>query len=67
MNIIDRIQSSTPSFFKTVRTIGLALVAVSTVIATAPLALPAIVASIAGYVAVAGGVMSAVSQLTVSQ
>jgi hypothetical protein len=67
MNIINRIQSSTPSFFKTIRNIGLALVAISTVIATAPLALPAIVASIAGYVAVAGGVMSAVSQLTVTQ
>jgi len=67
MNIINRIQSSTPTFFKKVRNIGLALVAVSTVIATAPLTLPAIVASIAGYLAVAGGVMSAVSQLTVNQ
>lgn len=67
MNIIQRIQSSTPRFFKTIRNIGLALVAVSTVIVTAPIALPAIVASVAGYVAVAGGVMSAVSQLTVNQ
>jgi hypothetical protein len=67
MNIINRIQSSTPKFFKIIRNIGLALAAVSTVIATAPLALPAIVASIAGYLAVAGGVMSAVSQLTVTK
>lgn len=66
MNIIKRFQSSTPRFFKTIRNIGLALVAVSTVIATAPIALPAIVASVAGYVAVAGVVMSAVSQLTVN-
>jgi ABC-type long-subunit fatty acid transport system fused permease/ATPase subunit len=67
MNIVNRIQSSTPRFFKIVRNVGLALAAVSTVIATAPLALPTIVASIAGYLAVAGGVMSAVSQLTVTK
>lgn len=55
----------TPKFFKVLRNIGLALAAVGGTILTAPLALPAIIVTIGGYVAVAGGVLSAVSQLTV--
>ncbi|HEY0040053.1 MAG TPA: hypothetical protein VGB71_05280 [Flavisolibacter sp.] len=47
------------------RTIGLVLLAVSGSIMAAPVALPAAVVTIAGYAAVAGGVMSAVSQVTV--
>ncbi len=47
------------------RNIGLLLLAVSGSIMTAPIALPAAVVTIAGYAAVAGSVMSAVSQVTV--
>lgn len=47
------------------RTIGLSLLAVSGSIIAAPIALPASIVTIAGYVAVAGGVLSAVSQVTV--
>jgi uncharacterized membrane protein HdeD (DUF308 family) len=47
------------------RTIGLALLAVSGSIVAAPVALPAVVVTVAGYAAVAGGVLSAVSQITV--
>ena len=65
MNIIKRAEAPTPEFFKTLRTIGLALLAVSGSIMAAPIALPAAVISAAGYVAVAGGVISAVSQITV--
>ena len=46
------------------RTVGLALAAVGGTILAAPIALPAIVTNIGGYVAVAGGVLSAASQLT---
>ncbi|WP_225556149.1 hypothetical protein [Flavobacterium columnare] len=46
------------------RTVGLALAAVGGTILAAPIALPAIVTTIGGYVAVAGGVLSAASQLT---
>jgi len=63
--IIDRLTSPTPSFFKKLRNIGLALAAVATTIAAAPVALPALVIKIAGYLAVAAGVASAVSQTAV--
>ncbi|RRJ87111.1 hypothetical protein EG240_15570 [Paenimyroides tangerinum] len=65
MNIIERAQAPTPNFFKTLRTLGLILVAVSGSVLTAPIALPAAIISIAGYIAVAGTVLSAVSQVTV--
>jgi len=41
------------------------MLAISGSVLTAPVALPAAVISVAGYVAVAGGVLSAVSQVTV--
>ncbi|WP_348800420.1 hypothetical protein [Flavobacterium adhaerens] len=47
------------------RSIGLALLAISGSILAAPVALPVGVVTVAGYVAVAGGVISAVSQVTV--
>jgi uncharacterized membrane protein HdeD (DUF308 family) len=65
MNIIKRAQAPTPKFFKVLRNIGLVLVAVSGSIFASPIALPIIVTSVAGYLAVAGGVISAVSQLTI--
>jgi uncharacterized membrane protein HdeD (DUF308 family) len=64
MNIIKRVQSPTPKFFKVLRNIGLVLAAVGGTILAAPVALPVVVTTIGGYVAVAGGVISAVSQLT---
>jgi uncharacterized membrane protein HdeD (DUF308 family) len=64
MNIIKRVKSPTPKFFKVLRNIGLVLAAVGGTILAAPVALPVLVTTIGGYVAVAGGVISAVSQLT---
>ena len=63
--IIDRLTSPTPSFFQKLRNIGLVLAAVATTIATAPIALPALVVKLAGYLAVAAGITSAVSQTAV--
>lgn len=63
--IINRATAPTPKFFKVLRNIGLVLASVGGVILTAPVALPALIASAGGYIAVAGGVLSAVSQLTV--
>lgn len=65
MNVVQRAKAPTPKFFKILRSIGLALLAVSGSIIAAPVALPALVVTIAGYSAVAGGVLSAVSQITV--
>ncbi|MEH6682532.1 MAG: hypothetical protein V7724_18470 [Sediminicola sp.] len=64
MNIITRAKRPTSKFFKTLRNIGLALAAASGAILTAPISLPAAVVSAAGYIAVAGSVLSAVSQIT---
>ncbi|WP_310378002.1 hypothetical protein [Flavobacterium sp.] len=64
MNIIKRVKSPTPKFFKVLRNIGLVLATVGGTILDAPVALPVIVTTIGGYVAVAGGAISAVSQLT---
>jgi uncharacterized membrane protein YeiH len=65
MNIVQRAKSPTPKFFRVLRSIGLALLAISGTVIAAPVALPVAVITIAGYVAVAGGVLSAVSQMTV--
>jgi hypothetical protein len=65
--IINRAKAPTPKFFKVLRNIGIALAAVSATLLTAPVALPAVLLSIAGYVGVAGSVMTAVSQLTVNK
>lgn len=63
--LLQRIQEPTPKFFRKLRNIGLALTAVSSVIVTAPVSLPALVVSVAGYLAVAGSIASAVSQAAV--
>ncbi|MDP2089475.1 MAG: hypothetical protein Q8J84_08760 [Flavobacteriaceae bacterium] len=64
MNIVDRAKAPTPKFFRILRTVGLTLLAVSGSVLAAPVALPAALVSVAGYLAVAGGVISAVSQIT---
>ena len=66
MTLVQRLVAPTSKFFKTIRTIGLVLAAVGGAIIAAPVALPAIVVTIAGYAVAAGGVMAAVSQATVT-
>lgn len=65
MKVVERIKAPTPKFFKILRNIGLALLAISGTVVAAPVVLPAIVVNVAGYMAVAGGIISAVSQMTV--
>ena len=65
MNPIARMAQPTPRFFQILRNIGLSLATISGAVFASPVALPGIVTSIAGYVAVAAGVMSAVSQTAV--
>ena len=67
MKIVERIKAPTPKFFKILRSIGLALLAISGTIVATPIVLPATVVTVAGYLAVAGGVISAVSQMTVAE
>lgn len=65
MKLIQRAKAPTPKFFKKIRNVGLLLAAVSGTILTAPVALPAVIIKTAGYIAVASGVASAVSQTAV--
>ena len=65
MSVVERVKAPTPSFFKTLRTIGLALAAIGGAILASPIALPAGLVAAAGYIALAGGVVSAVSQTAV--
>lgn len=67
MNIIKRVKTPTPKFFKVLRNIGLALAAVGGTILATPIALPVLITTVGGYLAVAGGVLSAVSQLTTAE
>ena len=67
MNILERAKAPTPKFFKILRSIGLALLGISGTIVAAPIVLPATVVTVAGYLAVAGGVVSAVSQVTIPE
>ncbi len=67
MNIVERAKAPTPKFFKILRSIGLALLGISGTIVAAPIVLPATVVTVAGYLAVAGGVVSAVSQVTIPE
>jgi hypothetical protein len=61
--VIERAGSPTPSFFRKLRNIGIALTGISAAILTSPVSLPALLISIAGYAAVGGAVLGAVSQL----
>jgi len=65
MSVVERVKAPTPKFFKTLRAIGLTLAAVGGAILAAPVAVPAALVTIAGYITLAGGVMTAVSQTAV--
>ena len=65
--LVARLKGETPRFFRRVRTAGLALASVGGVLIAAPIVLPAAVVTVAGYMFVAGGIISALSQLTIKQ
>jgi uncharacterized membrane protein HdeD (DUF308 family) len=65
MNIVKRAKAPVPKFFKVLRNIGLTMAAIGGAVLAAPIGLPIAVSSIGGYLVLSGGVLSAVSQLTV--
>lgn len=64
MEIIERAKAKTPKFFKKVRNIGLVLTAIGTGIIGAPVALPAAIVGIGGYLILGGSVAAGIAQLT---
>nr|WP_296619282.1 hypothetical protein [Marivirga sp.] len=65
MNILERAKKPTPKLFKKLRTVGLILAAAGGAILGAPIALPAGLITVAGYLTVGASVLTAVSQVTV--
>lgn len=63
--IIERLMGPTPRFFRRVRNAGLILTGISGALLAAPVALPAVIVSAAGYLALAGAVAGALSQTAV--
>ncbi len=61
-----RCNAETPPFFKKLRTVGVVVAAAGTALVTAPVALPAAVLVIGGYLIVGGAVASAVSQAAIA-
>lgn len=59
-------QAPTPPFFQKLRNISITLAAISSVVLTTPVVLPAILVKIAGYLAVAAAAAGAVSQAVVA-
>lgn len=67
MNLVERLDAPTPKFFKKMKMIGLMVAAVGATVIASPVALPAIAIKVAGYLTVAGSVMTVVSQSTVDE
>lgn len=63
--VCDRMKKPTPKFFRKLRNIGISLATIGGTVLAAPVALPAVLLKVAGYLAVAGGVMGTVSQTAV--
>lgn len=63
MEIIDRIKSKTPKFFKGVQKLGAALMTIGVGLLAAPenIHTPEIVVKLSGYIATAGFIMSTVA------
>jgi hypothetical protein len=66
LNLVDRVLEPTPKWFRIVRNLGLALSAVGGVLVAAPVALPAAVVSVGGYLLLGGSIIGAVSQTAIS-
>ena len=65
-SLLERITAPTPAFFRSLRNTGLIIAAIGGAVISAPIALPTLVVSIAGYMTVIAGVISAVSQITIT-
>ena len=63
--VIERMQEPTPKFFQKLRNTALTLAAIGASLMAAPIALPAFIIKLAGYLTVAGAVATTVSQAAV--
>lgn len=64
---MQRATAPTPPFFRKLRNIGLFLATAGTAILTAPVTMPALALTVAGYCIATGTVVTAISQLAVAE
>ena len=62
LNLIERVSTPTPKWFKIIRNIGITLTAVGGAILAAPIALPVTIVTVSGYVVLGGTIASAIAQ-----
>jgi ABC-type xylose transport system permease subunit len=67
LTLVERVMAPTPKFFKTLRTIGLVIGLVGGAILASPVALPAAIVTVGGYLALAGSIVTGVSQTAVEK
>ncbi|NWJ49457.1 MAG: hypothetical protein HXX14_14430 [Bacteroidetes bacterium] len=65
LTFLERITAPTPSFFKKVRTIGLVMGVIGAALLASPVALPAVVGTIGGYLVLGGSIITSVAQTAV--
>ena len=65
LSLVNRVLAPTPSFFKKIRTIGLVMGVVGAALLASPVALPAVIASIGGYLVLGGSIITSVAQTAV--
>jgi len=67
MNVVQRVKAPTPKFFRILRTIGISLAVAGGTLMSSPITLPTSIVAAGGYIAVAGSVLTAVSQTAVEK
>ena len=66
LSLLDRVTLPSPTFWRKVSAVGIAIGGLGLVLGTAPVALPAAVVSVAGYLVLAGSLTAGLSALTVT-
>jgi hypothetical protein len=67
LTLAQRVVAPTPKFFRLLRTIGVVVGLVGASILASPVALPAVVVTVGGYLALAGSIVTGVSQTAVGK
>ena len=67
LTLAQRVMAPTPKFFKTLRAIGVVIGLVGAAVLASPVALPAVVVTVGGYLALAGSIVTGVSQTAVNK
>ena len=65
LSLLDRVALPSPTFWRKVSAVGKAIEGLGLVLVTAPMALPAVVVVVAGYLVLVGALTAGLSALTV--